>query len=128
MTQRYEYLWKKLRKMIENLRDRRKKRNFAGELVNMVRQINISADTSYEVLMANTSQHAYNANGERVHQLPYSDSDPFEHANNLSEPVGTVDIDGIPHSELEYTCSPIILTDLDVQSELSSLNLQSYPL
>ena len=80
----------------------------------MVRRINISADTSYEVLMANTSQHAYNANGERVHQLPYSDSDPFEHANNLSEPVGTVDIDGIPHSELEYTCSPIILTDLDV--------------
>ena len=29
MTQRYEYLWKKLRKMVENLRDRRKKRNFA---------------------------------------------------------------------------------------------------
>ena len=24
MTQRYEYLWKKLRKMVENLRDRRK--------------------------------------------------------------------------------------------------------
>ena len=78
----------------------------------MVRRINISADTSYEVLMANTSQHAYNANGERVHQLPYSD--PFHHANNLSEPVGTVGIDGISHSELDYTCSPLVLTNLDV--------------
>ena len=162
----------------------------------MVRRINIAADTSYDMLMANTSQHVYDANGERVYKLVgttslnqlnggymdanvlfdacvlypnpyivvtktgytkhyyagterlatvigggglgdignpinqlssqhdldivssfhsrYSDSDPFHHANNLSEPVGTVGIDGSSHSELEYTCSPLVLTDLDV--------------
>ena len=44
----------------------------------------------------------------------YSDYDPFEHENNLSEPVGTVGIDGTTNPRLDYTCSPIILTDLDV--------------
>ena len=44
----------------------------------------------------------------------YSDYDPFEHENNLSEPVGTVGIDGTPNPRLDYTCSSIVLTDLDV--------------
>ena len=44
----------------------------------------------------------------------YSDYDPFEHENNLSEPVGTVGIDGTSNPRLDYTCSPIVLTDLDV--------------
>ena len=44
----------------------------------------------------------------------YSDYDPFEHENNLSEPVGTVGIDGTTNPRLDYTCSPIVLTDLDV--------------
>ena len=44
----------------------------------------------------------------------YSDYDPFEHENNLSEPVGTVGIDGTTNPRLDYTCSSIVLTDLDV--------------
>ena len=44
----------------------------------------------------------------------YSDYDPFEHENNLSEPIGTVGIDGTPNPRLDYTCSSIVLTDLDV--------------